>query len=467
MKRFSLRHRLTFILLGLTVVIWIASVLVAASYTRRWMAKQIDLHLERYADMVEHTIDAILADPATESYFRGRAIRETDQGILRVKSFGGRAGSEDSAINLWFGRSQILVGTHSPALPRLATEDVVTNTLPDGSQWRTLYRDSASADISLAVAINLSSAKQVAVATSTRVLFPALIILPATVGILLFGIGRGLRPLDELALQISARRPNVLEPFDLANAPTELVSVFVSLNDLLDRLRRALTSEHRFTSNAAHELQTPLAAIQAAVQTAHAQLEHRVECRDVQQLLQRVSVRVTEASGTVSQLLTLARLDPEQEFKGEPIDLTYLITEIMAEVGGIASARNLAVRFNHQGKVVLNGHVEWLKILLRNLCINAFKYATPSSEVDVLIESRAEHVVLALANDCEHIPEEDFHRLTERFYYPNSADHGVGLGLSIVERIVELQGAELHLGNWHYDRGFRVEIRFPNGTPVA
>jgi signal transduction histidine kinase len=458
MKRSSLRRRLTFILLGLTVATWVASVFFAVLYARQLTIRQADLHLERYAAIALHTMDAVLADPATENYFRKRTVSERQQNVVRITSF---AGTDGNAINLWFGKKQLLLGEGTPALPRRETEGIVTNTLADGSRWRTLYRHSSHSGILWAGGVKLSSTHQELLAASKLILLPASIILLAAIGILLFGIRRGLRPLDELALQISARRPNALEPFDAANAPAELVPLLGSLNDLLDRLRRALTSEHRFTSNAAHELQTPLAAIGAAVQNAHRQLEDRAECRDTRQILERVSDRIAEAAETVRQLLTLARLDPEQEFERESIDLNQLTLEVMAEVGAIASARGVSVRFDDQRRVVFHGHMEWLRILLRNLCINAFKYSTASSEVDVLLESLPGAVALVIANDCEPIAQEHFQRLTERFYYPNAADHGVGLGLSIVDRIVELHGGELRLSGWQEGRGFRVEIRLP------
>jgi signal transduction histidine kinase len=134
---------------------------------------------------------------------------------------------------------------------------------------------------------------------------------------------------------------------------------------------------------------------------------------------------------------------------------------VIADVGGLATDRDISVKFNDQTEAMVDGTADWLKILLRNLFVNAFKYSTPSSEVEVSLETGAGHVTLTISNDCEPIQEEHFRRLTERFYYLARADHGVGLGLSIAQRIAELHAAEMRLHSWRDGRGFRVELEFP------
>lgn len=456
----SLRRELTLTLLSLTLLTWLVSVLVSAYYAGQMMVGQIDRHLTYYSDMSQHSMDGIFSDLDTREYFRSRTLTlSRDTELRRVKSF--RNAGSGNAVNLWFGQSHILVGEYAPRFPKPEREGFLTWQMEDGSLWRILYRYSPEFNVWRGVGVDMDTARQGGMTTFFLGVLPLFFILPLTLAILYYGIRRGLRPLDELAEQIAARKPQALEPFDMSGVPSELRSVVVSLNGLLDRLQRALNSERRFTANVAHELQTPLAAILAAIQVCQRSLAG-VGHNDVQPMLERISHRASEASDTVKQLLTLARLDPDQEFARERVELESLIMEVMADVGGVAMDREIAVRFDNASQALVYGNTDWLKIMLRNLFVNAFKYTPSPGEVEVNLKQTAGYAILTIGNDCEPISEAELNRLTERFYHPsNGCNHGVGLGLSIVQRVVELHEATLVLRPQQGDRGFVVEICFP------
>jgi signal transduction histidine kinase len=265
-----------------------------------------------------------------------------------------------------------------------------------------------------------------------------------------------------LAEKIKARKPQVLEPIDTDDVPLEIRPVVLALNNLLESLRRALVSESRFTANAAHELQTPLAAIKAEVQ------RHQRQVRDNgnSQMLARISTRVSRATNTVTQLLTLARLDPEQEFQREQVNLREIVIEAIAEEGGTAMDRGLDIRVPEGPDMRIEGHPDWLKILVRNLVANAFRHSPAHSVVEITLNRQPGCVRLRIGNDCESIPREQRRQLTDRFYrLPGNAADGVGLGLSIVARIVDLHGADLRLDQWRGDRGFLAQVDFPTAQP--
>src|SRR6185369_7997832 len=103
------------------------------------------------------------------------------------------------------------------------------------------------------------------------------------------------------------------------------------------RLADTLENEKRFTANAAHELQTPLAAISTEVQLCHRLLADSESKR----MMERIRVRVERASHSVKQLLILARLDPHNSLPMQPQQLAELIREVASELGHIASERQL------------------------------------------------------------------------------------------------------------------------------
>lgn len=455
----SLRRRLIAILLGLTLVTWLIFVVVTVVHARQLMIEQIDERLAHYVNMSQYTLQGVMSDPVVRDHFEKRSVRETSAGLTRVAGPGGEV--REHALNLWFGRRQVLVGSNAVKFPEPQAEGILTTALGEGddeSDWRILYRHDPAANVWLAAGVDMQHARNVVIATFWRLTLPLSVILPITAAILLLGVGRGLRPLDELAEKISLRKPHALDPIDIEEAPREIKPVVRSLNELLDRLQRALASEHRFTSNAAHELQTPLTAIKAEVQRC----QRRVKDEDSRVMLERISVRVSRAATTVEQLLTLARLDPDQEFQRERVDLGDLVIDVMAEVGPIAMDRGIEMQLDDSAKLYVDGNAEWLKIGVRNLLVNALNYSPSPGEVEVRLELQDNVPKLIVANDCEPIPEKEFARLCDRFYTsPGTRNHGSGLGLSIVERIAELHGAELRLDRWRDDRGFRAEVRFP------
>ncbi|WP_439133327.1 ATP-binding protein, partial [Pseudomaricurvus sp.] len=265
--------------------------------------------------------------------------------------------------------------------------------------------------------------------------------------------------LEHLATKISARKPSALDPIDQDGVPLEIQPVVSSLNELLDRLQQALISERRFTSNAAHELQTPLAAIKAEVQRSLRQTSDS----ESRQMLERIEVRVARAADTVTQMLTLARLDPEQQFGRHTIDLNRIVIDLMAEEGHLAADRHLEIEIDEDPDVTIEGHQDWIKILIRNLLNNAFKYTTAGGTVHICLKRGAEAASFSVANECEVISESQRQRLTDRFYsLPGREAGGVGLGLSIVERIADLHGATLYLTSKEGERSFLAEVRFPN-----
>ncbi len=178
-------------------------------------------------------------------------------------------------------------------------------------------------------------------------------------------------------------------------------------------------------------------------------------------MLARIAARVTRAAETVTQLLTLARLDPEQEFQRQPVLLNDLVIDLIAEEGHVAADRELDIRISQDPEVVVDGHREWLQILGRNLLGNAFKYSPLKAKVEITLTRSQNTATLVVTNDCEPISDAQRLRLTDRFYsLPGRDGGGVGLGLSIAKRIADLHGAVLRLDKMSGGRGFIVAVEF-------
>ncbi len=459
----SLRRNLVLILLTLTLLSWLLAALVTVVLAQQLVVQQVDRQLVQYMDMAHHTQGIVLrSDPLKDFFWQRDMLLSQEAGITRVRGFGSEG--REQAVNLWFDTQQVLVGELAPAFPAPVETGFVTWPQRADDElivWRVLYRHDPELGVWIAVGVNLQHAGGLGRAALLRAMLPLLVVLPLTVLILLWGVKRGLRPLQRLAGNIEARNPHALEPIDAADVPLEVRPVVEALNGLLDRLQRALASESRFTANAAHELQTPLAAIKAEVQRYQRQASDSA----AQDMLERIAARVTRASNTVGQLLTLARLDPEQQFERRQVRLDSLLLEVIAEEGGRAMDRSLDIQLGELPSVEVSGHREWLQILLRNLVANAFKYSPQGSAVQIDLDAGPAGVQLQIANDCAAIPPAVRQGLLERFTtLPENTASGVGLGLSIAARIAELHGAGLGLGERLEGGGFVVTLHFHPGA---
>uniref|UniRef100_UPI0035670379 ATP-binding protein n=1 Tax=Litorivivens sp. TaxID=2020868 RepID=UPI0035670379 len=456
MKPSSLRSRLLAILIGLLLLGWLLVVVFAAFHSRTLILEQIDERLERYADMAQHTMQGVLAEPEVQEYYRDRAQRSPEGGSYFLPRQMNNA--DQQIIALWFGDQKIDLGEHPVQLPTPEHEGLVTQTFLRHSaqtQWRIIYRYLPDFNVWLGVGVNLDHALRNERATVWQVIIPLLFALPLTAVLLVLGVQRGLKPLDVLAERIAMRQAHALTPLETDGIPRELMPVVSALNDLLARLERALASESRFTANAAHELQTPLSAIKAEVQRC-LRVETDAETRT---MLQRIDTRVRRSADTVRQLLTLARLDPDQELHSARFDLSGLLQEVLADHGIQALDRQLDVDCEIEESVTLRGNSEWARILLGNLVLNAFKYADAGSEVKIVLSEDEESVSLQISNRCAPFSPEVYARLGERFFRPDGQHgSGVGLGLSITYRIAELQQARLSLGPDKCGAGFSAVV---------
>jgi signal transduction histidine kinase len=457
----SLRKRLIWILLGLTLFAWITSASLTGVYAARLVIDQVDRQLEQYADLLNYITQVF--------------SRQADEGLQLTQQWFGHDGTEthdlpmiiegplsenlSPALNIWHHDTLIAVLATSPRFDKPLQEGFsYRHVESDGRHWRILSRYEKRTGLWILVGIELDAARWALLGIFGRTLFPLLIILPLTIGLVYFGVSRGLLPLKALAGQISRRSPKLLDPVDARDVPAELQPVVSALNSLLQRLALALEGEQRFTANAAHELQTPLAAIKTEVQVCQRLLQDE----EGKAGLERIALRVDRASHTVSQLLTLARVDPESSPPDTAIALRALMVEVVAETAHLAAERGLDVNFKAGNEMMIVGSEEALAILLRNLLINAFRYASVDSEVRIGLEPSGGGALLEISNDCNALEAAEFGRLTERFYrVPGSAGLGAGLGLSIVKRIADSHGASFTVRPESGGVGFCAQVAFP------
>jgi signal transduction histidine kinase len=363
------------------------------------------------------------------------------------------------SVNIWFGAMQLLAGENTPPFPypdQAVREGHAISVKIDGSDWRIIYRRSSDGQIWMAAGIESQKAQLDGTQLLLRMMLPLAILIPLTALALYYGIARGLAPLRRLAADIKQRQDTAsLAAVSATDAPLELAPVVESLNALLARLADTLENEKRFTANAAHELQTPLAAISAEVQLCQRLLEDDAS----QDMMERIRARVERAAHSVRQLLILARLDPQESLHTSMQPVPDMIRDVASELGHIASEKHLELVLDIETGCAVLADREALLILLRNIISNAFRYTPPFGTVNI----KADGTTLTIDNDSP--PIDDPARLTDRFYRGVDSDEGIGpgagLGLSIVKRICELHDAALVLRYDDERRRFIAALSFP------
>jgi signal transduction histidine kinase len=454
----SLKGRLVVVLLALMLVGWLFSASVTFFYSSKVLLEQIDNQLELFLGASKGIFRAISVhgEEEVEAYFISRIQQEGQ--ALRITDVGVDDGPLAPAINIFIGEQQIVVGENTPIfeLPNEAKLKVFDQIGEPKEVWRVLYSHDQELDVWFAVGVNLNRAESSLRWIFASMLMPLLIVLPLTGLFIYYGTSHGIKPLRKFAEQISERTPESLAPIQVDSPYQELEPLHSSLNSLLARLERALESEQRFTANAAHEMQTPLAAIKIEVQLC----QRMVTDDDTKAMLSRINDRVDRASHTVKQLLTLARLDPQLQVNYDVLDINELLLEVSAELGHIAADKNLSISLS-DSSVMTSGNREGLLILVRNILGNAFKYTPENGQINVRL-TQNDVISLIITNDCNPIADDEVAKLGDRFYRPaGSSATGAGLGLSMVERICKVHGGSFSYAYNKDLKQFEVNVNLP------
>lgn len=435
---FSLRRRLLGLLLGGVAAAWLATMVF--SY--------IDAHHE-----VDELFDAQLAQAAQTLL----ALASHDEGD-DIEDLGDVAHKYQRRLRfqIWRADGKLLMRSkNAPETPLTATNGF-SETRGDDGHWRHFSQWNEERSLQVQVSENHHIRDDLIGHIAWRLLLPALFGLPL-IGLWVWLATRhGLASLDGIAKQIASRAPQQLQPLTPAAAPEEIRTMLEALNGLFQRVETALESERQFTADAAHELRTPLAALQAQLQVA---LRARDDAERDRSLAQLQS-GLTRASHLVDQMLQLARLDPESGLPDpQPVDLGMLAETVCADLGPLILDKNLDFALDAAPGCIVTGQSEWLRVLIRNLVDNAIRYSPADGTLHVGVVRTAGQCRLSVSDSGPGIPADEREAVLRRFHrLDQGGQQGSGLGLAIVARIAELHGAGLDLAASDDTQGLRVTV---------
>ena len=282
--------------------------------------------------------------------------------------------------------------------------------------------------------------------------------LPLLIALIIWAISRELRPLKKVSEQLRQRTPEDHSQIDADQLPKEILPLVENLNHFLERTATMLVRERRFTSDAAHELRSPLAALK--IQTELAQMaDDEPELRA--KALSNLTQGIHRASQLIEQLLTLSRLDNLQALEGvEDIHWDKILPSLIGELYFNAEKRRIDLQFLPKSiPLVSQGQPLLLSLMVRNLIDNGIKYCAEGSTIQVILNSDS----IVVQDNGGGVEADDLAKLGQRFYRPaGQNEKGSGLGLSIVHRIAELHHYRVQLENGELNgqKGLKVTLYF-------
>jgi len=415
----SLRLRL---LVGLLVLVVVVSALAGVLTYRRV--------LDETSSLFDYQLRQMALSLRNQISIAPRIVLPPDQG------------DSDFVVQIWdpFGTRVYLSRPGLPMLNRatLGFDDMMLQ----GERWRVFSLQTIDGVIQVAQPWRVR--ERLAGEAALRVALPLLLLLPLMAAAVAWIVGRSLLPLRRVTAEVQRRDAYSLAPIAAHDLPQEVAPLIAELNRLLARLSEAFDAQRAFVADAAHELRSPLTALNLQLHLlGRAQDDTaRTEARD------KLGIAIERAAHLVEQKLTLARHEPDAA-RGS---LTTLSLDEEARAG-IADAHPLAVAhgtdvsLDAPRRVDVRGDAGALRILVRNLVDNAVRYAPANGTVKVRVAAEPRGATLVVEDSGPGIPPADRERAFDRFYRRDgSAEGGSGLGLAIVKAIANRHGATVTLG---------------------
>ena len=279
-------------------------------------------------------------------------------------------------------------------------------------------------------------------------------------GILAYFVsGRALKPLRSFASQVEMVQMNNLADMKIdEDVLPEFKQLSHSFNQMLERLNTAFAAQRQFTGNAAHELRTPLALMQAQLELFSA--EHPAvlpQTAEFLALLREQTERLTQMTRTLLEMSNL-----QQVARNERIQLAPMIEEIFTDLAPLSDKRG--VTLTAEGDGIMTGSDALIYRLIFNLTENAVKYNRPGGSVRVSVTQELEKLLLRVSDTGCGIPEEYQRSIFQPFFRVDKSRSreygGAGLGLSLVWEIANLHGGSVWVEE-SSDKGTTIAVGLP------
>ena len=451
----SIRRSLLVILVPFIVCTWGIAAFLSYYNTQQNVEQILDAQLAQSGQVLL----ALSLHELAEQQFLSKNNKQTVENVERSLWKHDTETFNQFAFQIWLNNSTLsLKSENSPSSPLAEVRDGFTNHDFNNKSWRVYSTSSNNGNIRVYIAMQTNVQDLLPNLVLKTLLIPFLIGLPFFIYITWRSVSSSLRPLHSMSTELYHRKISDLSPMDETRLPKEFRPITAAINQLFLQMKAAFDIEKRFTSDAAHELRTPLAALKT-----HAEISLGADNEEEQQkALRKVVQGVNRATRLVEQLLTLARLDPDTGFTNiRRFDLFIAAENVLSDEASIAIDKNIEISLSGTRGKFVAANADAIGVLMRNLIDNAIRYTPRGGEVEVQISRHDDNILFRVSDSGPGIPEAERSKVFNRFYRSlGTKESGSGLGLSIVTRIVELHHLSISL---HTSKmgGAQFDVVFP------
>ncbi len=435
------------LILGLTIsttVLWCG----AAAYSTYVSSRELDEAFDRTLQQAAHNLLPLAADDLD-------GHEANDRGAAQ-KFIAGE--QEFLAYQITDAAGRVVLRTHdTPPVPYGRGETPGFGTI---GRYRMFTERDPATGLSITVAETIKERMDAIGAAERAMLRPLAILVPLNILAIWLVVRGAMRRVARLSGEVAARSARNLAPLDISDQPVELKPIAAAVASLVERLGAALDAERAFAANSAHELRTPIAGALAQTQRLINELEDpsdRRRARDVEQTLKRLSV-------LAEKLMQLARVDAGMGVGAKDVDLIPVLDLVVDDfVRRFDEPGRLAYVKPDGAKLIARMDMDAFAIAVRNLIDNAVNHGPRDGVVEVRVEPGG---VIRVINGGPPIAPGVLRGLTRRFARGETRHAGAGLGLAIVETIINRTGGRLELLSPASGRNDGFEARLVVGRSV-
>ncbi|HEY0803127.1 MAG TPA: ATP-binding protein [Steroidobacteraceae bacterium] len=439
---YSLRRRLVWaVILAVTLVLVVLGISIQTAI-KRSSGQEFDERLAlqarvilAYADHEYAETGSVLSEAAL-----GSNSKQAQEVIYQVWTTNGTAVRRSDGAPV------------APLVP--LTRDGFVDVRFANTDWRAYTLASHNAPVLVQIAELVSHRNLIAARARAAVLIPMLVALPLLAALVWWLTTAALRPVDKLARDIRDRSSGDVAPLDEHRMPAEITGLVLALNGLVARHGEALAREQRFTADAAHELRTPLAAVRAQAQVALRALD----LRERQHALRQLITGVDRAGRLVTQLLSLARLEPASVLVTTATrGASDVLKDVLHDLEPDIERSGVAIEVV-QSNIHMMMQEEPLYLLLRNLIDNSIQHSPANGVIRIVLREIAGRLEITISDQGPGIPASQRAAALDRFRRFSDRYDGSGLGLSIVKRVADLLDGTLELRDASPPPGLAVAV---------
>jgi len=431
----SLQKNLSVVLTAGLTLMWLTGVTASGLIAQHEMNEVFDSALQETAQRIlPLAVSDILSREAGAGQKRAPAMQDHDEYLTYiVRDVAGNILLQSHDVNQAVFAEQPRTGFFDTATHRIFGESAISNTL------------------FIEIAEPLAHRREAAFESGIALLLPLMLLIPVSLIGVWWAVRFSLREVMLLKQSLETRGAGDLSPVKIEQLPEELEPIAGAINRLLERLRRVLDAERSFTANSAHELRTPLATALAKVQRLKTELSTETSLRKAGE----IEASLRGLSRLSQKLLELAKAEGGGVLSETSSDLVPVLQTIVSDCERMEPGRiNIKVA---DTKIESLLDPDAFAILCRNLIENALKHGEKDARVNIMLLADG---TLRITNNGIIIAPEEMASLRMRFVRSKTSAIGSGIGLAIVEAIVDGAGMQLTLrspGLGQQD-GFEAEV---------